>query len=278
MINKNFIMNADCFGMSSSDNKAVLEGYVNGFLTSASLCTNFEYFEDAINNVLPDCQNLSVGIQLNVTKGVALTDCPLLTDERGNFNSGFIYLLQKKSPELAGQIEQEFRAQIEKLLAVLKPTHICSVDDIHIIPYIFEIVAKLAQEYGIKFISTHYEELYFVPKFTKHLNLTYLSNIVKWIFCKSFTNKNKIVASKYSLKTNDFIVGILYSNLMDIHSIEYALKEINQESIVECIIHPKKYDNSIKDSHTKEFSLTLDKNLEERIKKAGFTVTNYNNL
>ena len=64
MINKNFIMNADCFGMSSSDNKAVLEGYVNGFLTSASLCTNFEYFEDAINNVLPDCQNLSVGIQL----------------------------------------------------------------------------------------------------------------------------------------------------------------------------------------------------------------------
>ena len=57
MINKNFIMNADCFGMSSSDNKAVLEGYVNGFLTSASLCTNFEYFEDAINKDLISSDN-----------------------------------------------------------------------------------------------------------------------------------------------------------------------------------------------------------------------------
>ena len=278
MINKNFIINADCFGMSSSSNQAVLEGYVNGFLTSASLCTNFEYFDDAINNVLLDCPNLSVGVQLDLIKGKALTDCPLLTDDSGNFNAEFFYFMQNKSPELLGQIEHEFRAQIERIITIFKPSHICSVDNIHAIPHIFDIAAKLAHEYDIKFIRTHYEELYFVPKFVKHINLTYIKNIVKWVLCRYYSNKNKITASKYSLKTNDFVVGILYNDLMDINVIESALKEINEDSIVECIIHPRKYNNAIKDSHTKEFSLTLDKNLEERIKKAGFAVTNYNNL
>lgn len=32
-----FILNADDFGLSEYHNKAVFEGYINGYLTSASL-------------------------------------------------------------------------------------------------------------------------------------------------------------------------------------------------------------------------------------------------
>lgn len=278
MFDRKFILCADGFGLSSENNKAVLEGYVNGFLTCASLSVNTKYFDDAINNVLSDCQDLSVGICLNITRGNALTDVPLLTDESGAFNSGFTYLLKNKSAELLGQIEQEFRAQIERFITYKKPVHINSLDDIHSIPYIFNLTAKLAKEYNIKFIRTHQEELYFIPKLSKHLNIKYFKNFAKFLLLKRFTQINKLTAEKYQLRTNDFIIGIEYEDMMDFNAIEFGLKEISENGIIECVIHPKKYNNSIKDSHTKEFGITLDKNIEEHIMKSGFEVTNYNNL
>lgn len=278
MLERKFILNADGFGLSPSDNQAVLEGYVNGYLTSASICTNTNHYEDAINNVLPDCPNLSLGICLNLTTGKALTDCPLLTDNNGFFNSGFLYLLKNKSPEILGQIEQEFRKQIEKINSYKTPIHIDSLENIHAIPHIFKIAAKLAKEYNIKFIRTHQEELYFVPKFSKHINIKYFQNLLKMFLLNKFTLKNKLLASEYELKTNDFVIGICYEDMMDFQAIEYGLKEINQNGTVECIIHPRKYNNSVKDSHTKEFAISLDKNTEEYIQKSGFEVTNYNNL
>ena len=278
MFDRKFILCADGFGLSSENNKAVLEGYVNGFLTCASLSVNTKYFDDAINNVLSDCQDLSVGICLNITRGNALTDVPLLTDESGAFNSGFTYLLKNKSAELLGQIEQEFRAQIERFVTYKKPIHINSLDDIHSIPHIFNITAKLAKEYNIKFIRTHQEELYFIPKLSKHLNIKYFKNFAKFLLLKRFTQINKLTAEKYQLRTNDFIIGVEYEDMMDFNAIEFGLKEISENGIIECVIHPKKYNNSIKDSHTKEFGITLDKNIEEHIMKSGFEVTNYNNL
>lgn len=278
MLDRKFILCADGFGLSPSDNQAVLEGYVNGYLSNASICTNTDHYEAAINNILPDCPKLSLGICLNLTIGKALTDSPLLTDNNGFFNAGFLYLLNNKSPEILGQIEQEFRAQIEKFNTCKRPVHINSLNDIHSIPHIFNITAKLAKEYDIKFIRTHQEELYFVPKFSKHLNTKYFKNFAKFLLLKRFTQKNKLTAEKFGLKTNDFIIGIEYENMMDFNAIEFGLKEINESGIIECVIHPKKYNNSVKDSHTKEFGITLDKNIEEYIMKSGFEITDYNHL
>ena len=55
MGNKKFILNADDFGMSKAFNRAVLEGYHNGFLTSASLCANGKAFNAAVNEIIPEC-------------------------------------------------------------------------------------------------------------------------------------------------------------------------------------------------------------------------------
>ena len=70
MINKQFILNADGFGLTQAENQAVLEGYVNGFLTNANICSNTDSFDSAIHNILPDCPNMSVGIQLNLIQEV----------------------------------------------------------------------------------------------------------------------------------------------------------------------------------------------------------------
>ena len=85
---KIFILNADDFGMSKDFNKAVLEGYNNGFLKSASLCANGEAFSGAVNDIIPECNGLGLGVHLNIIEGKSLTECDLLNYAQGNFNKG----------------------------------------------------------------------------------------------------------------------------------------------------------------------------------------------
>lgn len=276
MLNKKIIINADGFGINNFYNQAVLEGYINGFLTSAGICVNTKAFDNAVNNILPDCPDLSVGVNLNITLGKSLTNCLLLTDNNGNFNSDFLYFLfNSNKPLLLEQIEQEFRAQVEKVCEYIKPAYISSLDSIHFIPQILKIVCKLAKEYNIPYVRTVREKIYFVPKLKKHLNLKFIKNMFKTLLLNYFSIRNKDIISEYNIKTNDYIIGLLYKNMMDNDTIIWGLNELNHDSITECIVNPSKYENTVKDSYTKEFELISDKNLEETIKNMGFEITSY---
>lgn len=279
MIIKKFILNADDFGLSQYHNQAVLEGYNNGFLTSASLMANGEAFDSAIHDILPDCPNLGIAVHLNIIEGKSLTDCPLLTDEYGNFNKNYLYLMfNQNNKELLAQIEQEFKAQIEKITSNIQVDHIDSHVHTHAIPSIFEITCKLAKEFNINFVRTQFEEMYFIPKITKHLNFMYPLNIAKIFLLQYFTKINRATVKKYNLKTNDFILGVGYTGMMDADAIKYGLEIIDEECIVEALIHPCKYDNFCKDSHTKEFAITQNMTLKDTITRLGFDITNYKNL
>jgi len=279
MIKKQFILNADDFGLSQYHNQAVLEGYTNGFLTSASLCANGDAFESAIHDILPDCPNLGLAVHLNIMEGKALTDCPLLTDDKGNFNVGYLYLiLNQNNKEFIAQIEQEFRAQIEKVLKETAVDHLDSHVHTHAIPEIFKITCSLAKEYNIKFVRTQFEELYFIPNLAKHLNFAYPINLIKIALLQYFTKINRKTLEKFELKTNDFIIGVGYTGMMNSDAIEYGLKSLDEECIAEALIHPCKYNNSTKDSHTREFAITQNITLKDTINRLGFDITNYKNL
>lgn len=279
MTDKKFILNADDFGLDYSNNQAVLEGYTNGFLTSASLCANGEAYDNAVHDILPDCPDLGIAAHLNIMEGKSLTECPLLTDDNGNFNIGYAYLLlNRKNKSLLEQIENEFRAQVEKISKDTNIDHIDSHVHTHAIPEIFEITCKIAKDYGIKYIRTQFEELYFIPRFEKHLNIKYPVNLIKIALLQYFTKHNRKTVDKYELKTNDFILGVGYTGMMDSPAIEYGLEILNEDCIVEALIHPKKYNNSLKDSHTREFGITQDMNLKDKISRLGFEITNYKSL
>ena len=178
-MNSKLVINADDFGLSEYFNRAVYAGFHSGLLSAASLCANGEAFDSAVNDVIPNCEGLSVGVHLNVMEGKSLTNVPLLTQDDGTFQNGYISLILKSyNKEFMAQLEQEFRAQIEKIQAVVKVDHIDSHVHTHAIPNIFRLVAKLADEYKIPYIRTQYEKMYFVPSLMKHLNFKYPPNIL----------------------------------------------------------------------------------------------------
>lgn len=277
MANKKFILNADDFGMSVNHNRAVLQGYGIGILKSASICANGNAFNSAVNEILPECPNLSIGVHLNIIEGEALTKCDLLTDDNGKFNQGYLALILKsKNKSFRQQIENEFRAQIEKVIKYVQPDHIDSHVHTHAIPEIFKIVIRLAKEYNIPYIRTQYEKFYMIPNFSKHLCFGYPINIIKVILLNYFTCKNKKILKDFPIKTNDYLIGVGYTGMMDNSSIEYGLEALPEEDmIVEALIHPCKYESNTKNQHFKEFLITQSKEIENKIFRLGFEVTNY---
>ena len=281
MADKKFILNADDFGMSEAYNRAILEGYSSGILKSASLVANGEAFEEAWKKVIPACPDLGVGIHLNVIEGKSLClGLDRLTDEEGNFNNSYVQLLlkslNKKDAVFMEQLEKEFRAQIEEVMKHTKVTHIDSHVHVHSIPPIFELVCRLAKEYGIKQIRSQYEKPYMVPDVFKHLNMKYPVNLIKVMLLNFFTLINESKVQKYELNTNDYLIGVAYTSMMNSLTVSYGLMAIKYDKVtVEALIHPCRYEDGTIDNHFAEFQITKNLKLKDKIEKLGYEITNY---
>lgn len=280
---KKFILCADGFGKSKDYNRAVLNGYNNGFLKSASIIANGEAFDAAVNEIIPECQPLSVGIQLNITEGKSITKCPLITDANGDFTvkpSALPKLL--KNPDVLKEIEQEFRAQIEKVKSGLKVYHINSIDNIHYIPEVCSLVTELAAEYEIPYVRSLKEELVFIPSAKHILKLLNFGNVSNFFKFNSNFKVNSRYISRQNLKTNDYVVGVLYREDIDAKVLEASLKTINDDNnsdvIVEAVISPCSYLRNINDKHSAEFKVTQDKVLEDVIRRMGYEITSHKNV
>lgn len=278
---KRFILNADDFGMSKDLNRAVLEGNQAGLLKSASLSANGESFDEAVNNVIPQCPNLGIGIHLNITTGRSLcSDITSITNDKCYFNNSLLQIFIKaynpKEKEFMQQLEREFRRQIEKVMSKTPVTHIDSHMHVHSIPKIFDLVCRLAKEYGIEQIRTHFEKPYIIPDVQKHLNINYPLNILKTMILGLFTVFNEATAHKYQLSTNDYLVGIIYNSMMDALTVSYGTMAVKYDNItIETVIHPRRYEDGTVNNFFDEFLLTKNKKLKDKIEKLGFEITNY---
>ena len=269
--NKKFILNADDFGMSKAFNKAVLDGHNNGFLTSTSICANGEAFDTAVNEVIPECPNLGIGVHLNIIEGKSLLD-------NTAFTNGYLKLMHfANEPAFLNKVEKEFRLQIEKVLKHTKVNHLDSHVHVHAIPQIFEITCKLAKEYEIKQVRTQFERFYVVPDIKKHLNIKYPPNILKILLLNHFTfHNNRKLIKQYELHTNDYIIGVGYTGMMDDETVLAGLSAIKEDATVEALIHPCHFIKNLpKNPHQIEFMITQNMDLKDKIQRLGFEIVNY---
>ena len=283
VFNKKFVLNADDFGMSSAYNTAIKEGAQKGLLKSTSLVANGEAFDEAVENVIPQCPELGVGVHLNIIEGKALlAKQSELTDQNGKFNNSYGQLILKaynsKNTEFMEQLEKEFCAQIDKIKdAGVKITHIDSHVHTHAIPPIFELVCKIAKEYDIPQIRTQHEHIYTVPDVYIYLNRMYPLNLIKIALLNSFTAKNSLVVRKYGLKTNNYLIGVGYTSMMNGMTVACGLSAIRKKRniVAEALIHPCRYEDGTIDNHFTEYRITQNEKLKNRIEQMGYEIGNY---
>lgn len=272
---KQLIINADDFGMSESINLAVLDAYKNGILTSASLLANGPAFEHSIS-LLKEMQGIGLAVHLNIIEFSTLQknikQDSLLYDRNGRYNNGFVKLLLKSfNHDILKEVEEDFRLQIEKVLAYTPVDHIDSHVHVHAIPNIFKIVCRLAKEYGIKNIRTQFEYPYFVPDIKKYLSLKYPVNLIKVMILNTFTLINRQVIDKDYFSTNENIIGVNYTGCMDTATISAALKNVREKT--ELLVHPC-IDSSMH-SRIFEYQAIVDEGLRQQIADCDIDLINF---
>ncbi|MBQ2645620.1 ChbG/HpnK family deacetylase [bacterium] len=259
------IINADDFGMSRTVNQAIVDGYNNGILTSTCIMANMPSFEDAIRK-LKDIEGIGLGIHLNIIEHKTILKTreknSKLYDKDGKFNNGFIQMIVKSfDDDFMFEVEQEFRTQIESVLEYAKPDHLDSHVHIHAIPKIFDLVCRLAKEYGIPCVRTQFEHIYFSGNKNVFLQPKYYINLIKIAILNFFTLINKHTLTKYNLKSNDCVIGVGYTSMMNEDTIFQGVEKIkHSEEKLEIICHPDL--NKERLSNYTEYKAVTNKNLQ----------------
>jgi chitin disaccharide deacetylase len=157
------IINADDFGMCNSINEAIISALNEGVVRSTSLMIACPWAVQA-TNFLKDHPDIPFGVHLTVICDAdnyswgpvaSKESVPALVDRAGHFFSvdNFPKVIDQA---LVDQLETEFRAQIEAVLTLgLKPAHL-DWHSLHLDSRIdvFELMFKLAREYGMAFRVT----------------------------------------------------------------------------------------------------------------------------
>jgi chitin disaccharide deacetylase len=141
------IVTADDFGLSTSVNRAVIQGHREGILTSASLMVNGDAFEEAVE-LGRENPRLGVGLHLTLCCGRATLPrerIPALVDEQGFFRGSAVSAGMKYffSAEARSQLREEVLAQFERFAQTGLPLdHVNGHLHFHLHPTVFSIIRE----------------------------------------------------------------------------------------------------------------------------------------
>jgi len=147
------VVNADDFGLTEGNNRAIADAHRLGIVTSASLLANGGAFDHAVE-LARKTPGLGVGVHLTLTEGPPIVSSSVLAPN-GSFplsNQPFVRAwLTGRLP--CEPIRQEFEAQIRKVMSEgISPTHLDGHKYIHLLPGIVAIVLSLAHKFAIPFV------------------------------------------------------------------------------------------------------------------------------
>jgi len=148
------LINADDFGFNSSVNKAIIESFKKGLITTATIMANMPGFEEAVELTHNYKLDKKIGVHLVLTDGLSLTEEIKSIDIFFN-SSGIptplrfkrLFFLNRKYRNI---IFNEYSAQIEKVRNSGIPiTHLDTHHQIHDMWSISQIVIELLKTYKI---------------------------------------------------------------------------------------------------------------------------------
>ncbi|MFO0838193.1 MAG: ChbG/HpnK family deacetylase [Phycisphaerae bacterium] len=236
------ILEADDLGLLHAFNEGILAAHRDGSLTSACIRANGFAYRHAIEEVLPQCDGMAVGLHLclNEAAPVAPPDAVRdLLDAGGNLRGGYTWLMRAaRTATGIAQVECELRAQLERVRRDgVRIDHLNSHQHVHMIPPIFRLVCRLASEYGVPAVRLTRELPYSAGGLRKRLTPYVNSNIVKHLLLNSFARANEAAARRFGIATTDYFLGVRHTSAMDIRAVLAGLRAVPYGSI-EVLLHP----------------------------------------
>ena len=151
------VVNADDFGLSHEVNKAICQSFKEGKINRTTLMTNMPYAREAMEMAANEGFIDRVGIHLNLTSGIPLTDKiakdSLMCNENGEFTADFARSMKMRfflPAETGKNIEIELDGQMkeyEKLGGAL--WHIDSHHHVHTDPSVWKSLRRVLKKYPV---------------------------------------------------------------------------------------------------------------------------------
>jgi predicted glycoside hydrolase/deacetylase ChbG (UPF0249 family) len=146
------VVNADDYGGFACVSRGIIEAAESGVVTATGVFANMSSFEERVA-WLKQCEELDVGVHLNLTDGAPLTE--RMRKSLARWSGAFPRKLAMVMAILSGtvrldDIEGEWRAQVERCRgAGLKLSFLNSHEHLHMLPGLLPMAKRLAADYDI---------------------------------------------------------------------------------------------------------------------------------
>lgn len=263
--------------------RGALAAYDSGIVTAVSVAPNGRAFEDAAAR-LRERPGLDVGVHLSLV-GEAPLSAPgqvrSLLDGRGGLLPGWPafarrWLLGGVRP---AEVESELRRQIERLLAAgLAVVHLNSHQHLHVLPGLFEIVLRLAEEHRISWVRIPAEPAAAgLPVTPRAAQIALLNRLGRR--ARRCLDKETV---RTTLRTTGRTVGVLTAGRLTVEALGRALSGV--EGVTELVCHPGLGDAALAAEYDwgyawdAETAALCDPRVPELLRAAGIELTSFSRL
>lgn len=216
------IITADDCGLSEANNRHVLDLHERGYLTAASVLTNYPAHRHALE-IFRSCKGLDLGVHLNLTDGVPVTQfaphhAHLLGSDR-RFRDKFSLYLRGLffNKDAIRWLRNELDLQMRHcLVAGVEPQHITTHHHFHTLPILREIVHELAAVYRVRWVRGHDFRAMLTPN--------------------AFLLRRQRSARRYNFAIPDYMTGI--QGWMKRPPTELARQVARLDGTIEIVAHP----------------------------------------
>jgi predicted glycoside hydrolase/deacetylase ChbG (UPF0249 family) len=260
-IGQGVFFHADDMGATPSITTRICDAWERGLVDSFSVFGDCDH-SDLIALCLsahPD-RRARISVHLNLWEGRPLTPTTRashLVDRTGHFNTRFLPLLgrcarngrSREGQVLLGEVEREWRAQIEHVMCLIVGRPLTALDGhihMHMVPALFRLAVKLAEEYRIPEIRNVHEPFYLSGSIRECFSTRFLANCVKHRVLTTFTAGNAKLSAVSGLTSPDWMIGVLYSGMMSRANISAGVAAATRIGAkrVEILLHIGRADRS----------------------------------
>jgi chitin disaccharide deacetylase len=247
---RRLIINADDFGLTSGVNRAILEAYTSGVVTSATLMANAAAFDEAVH-LASLTDQFEVGCHLVLVDGspiMGTRQIPSLIDQHKGYGVRFRHGAGRFGlAAWAGRIDPkhiaaEAAAQIGKLQSSgVQVTHIDTHKHLHMFPKVLEALVGAAQACGVRAIRNPFEPV----RFTQFAHN--LGSRKRWLQVRTLNVLSKEfrrIVQQTGMVTPDGSLGIVATGSLDQASFRDLIENC-PEGTWELVCHPGYMDTDL---------------------------------
>lgn len=235
---KNLIINADDFGYCPNRNQGIIDCYLKGGITSATLMVNALYAKHAVDLAVK--HGLPLGLHFNITEGKPISSIDMISSIIDSKNGLFLGKFGLREAFLKDCINQdhvliELNAQIDKFneLTGCNPIHVDGHHHIHVHPQVVKVFSNILAKRGIKATRLPKENIEFFNDFTEE----------QLKFYRSVISDSDLASQVFDLLgiryTNGFLGMSIMGKRMNEIRIKQSLEILFQScESVEIMCHP----------------------------------------